>query len=91
MVPLMVTKDVFVVFKSLVKNQCKGKPCNFLPIKPLPPIFFPNFLICFVHLHVSNKFMVLLILIGARNFLVQKLEIRFPAHGVMDVLEIVYP
>jgi hypothetical protein len=40
MVPSMVTNDVFVVVKSLVKNQCKGKPCNFLPFSPLPLIFF---------------------------------------------------
>jgi hypothetical protein len=41
MVPSMLTKDVFVVVESLVKNQCKGKPCNFQPFGPLPPIIFP--------------------------------------------------
>jgi hypothetical protein len=87
----MVTKDVFVVFESLMKNQCKGKPCNFLPFKPLPPIFFPNFLICFVHFHVGSKFVVLSVLIRIGEALVQKLEIRFLAPGVMDVLGIVYP
>jgi hypothetical protein len=46
MVPSMVTKDVFVVVESLVKNQCKGKPCNFQPFGPLPPIFF-QFFDCF--------------------------------------------
>ncbi len=40
MVPSMVTKGVFVVVESLVKNQCKGKPCNFLPFILLPHIFF---------------------------------------------------
>jgi hypothetical protein len=35
--------------------------------------------------------MVLHILIGAREALVQKLEINFPTHGVMDVITIVYP
>jgi hypothetical protein len=39
-VPSMVTKDVFVVVESLVKNQCKGKPYNFLPFSLLPPICF---------------------------------------------------
>jgi hypothetical protein len=35
--------------------------------------------------------MVLHILIGAKETLVQKLEINFPTHGVMDALTIVYP
>jgi len=43
-VPFMVTNDVFVVVESLVKNQCKGKPCNFLPFIPLPPILFYFFI-----------------------------------------------
>jgi hypothetical protein len=34
---------------------------------------------------------VLFVLIGAGKNLVQKLEIRFPAHGVMDAFGIVYP
>jgi len=38
----MVTYDVFVVIESLVKNQCKGKPCNFL-LLAFYPIFFPIF------------------------------------------------
>jgi hypothetical protein len=87
----MVTKDVFVVVGTLVKNQCKGKPCNFHPFKPLPLIFFPNFLICFVHLQVGSKFVVLFVLIGVGKALVQKFEIRFLAPGVMDVFGIVYP
>ncbi len=40
MVPSMVTNDVFVVVESLVKNQCKSNPCNFLPFNTLPPMFF---------------------------------------------------
>jgi hypothetical protein len=36
MVPFMVIDDVFIVMKSLVKNQCKGKPCNFLFFSLLP-------------------------------------------------------
>jgi hypothetical protein len=35
--------------------------------------------------------MVMSILIGARKALIQKLEIDFPTHGVMDALGIVYP
>jgi hypothetical protein len=42
-VPSMVTKDVFVVVESLVKNQCKGKLYNFLTFSPFPPIFLPIF------------------------------------------------
>jgi len=34
---------------------------------------------------------VLSVLIGVREALVQELKIRFPAHGVMDALGIVYP
>jgi hypothetical protein len=41
MVPFMVIEAVFVVVESLVKNQCKGKPYNFLHFSPLPQIFFP--------------------------------------------------
>jgi hypothetical protein len=89
MVLSMVTKDVFVVVESLVKNQCKGKPCNFLLFIPLPPIFF--FLIDFFHFHVGSKFVVLSVLIGVGEALVQELGIRFIAHGVMDALAIVYP
>ncbi len=67
--PSMVTKDVFVVVEALVKNQCKCKPCNFLPFSPLPPIFFPNYLIFFFHLHVGNKFVVQFVLIrGWKSF-----------------------
>jgi hypothetical protein len=47
MVPFTVTKDVFFVSESLVKKQHKGKPYNFLPFKPLPPIFFPIFPVLF--------------------------------------------
>jgi hypothetical protein len=35
--------------------------------------------------------MVLFVFIGVRESFVQMLEIRFLAHGVMDVLGIVYP
>jgi hypothetical protein len=35
--------------------------------------------------------MVMSILIGVRKALIQKLEIYFPTHGVMDALGIVYP
>jgi hypothetical protein len=35
--------------------------------------------------------MVLFVFIGVRGVFVEKLEIRFLAHGVMDVLRIVYP
>jgi hypothetical protein len=90
MVPSMVTKDVFAIVESFVKNQCKGKPCNFIFFNPLAPNFFFQFLICFFHLHVGNKSMVLCVLIGVGEALVQKLEIKFPAHNVMDVLGIVY-
>jgi hypothetical protein len=48
------------------------------------------FLNIFFHFHASNKFVVLSILIGVGGALVQKLEIRFLAHGVMDVLGIMY-
>jgi hypothetical protein len=34
---------------------------------------------------------VLFVLIGVGEALVQELEIRFPAHGVMDALGIRYP
>jgi hypothetical protein len=64
---LMVTKDVFVVIESLVKNQCKGRPCNFLPFSPLPPIFSQIFI--FFHLRACNKFVVLSILIGVGKIL----------------------
>jgi hypothetical protein len=90
-VPFIVIENVFVVVESLVRNQCKGKSCNFLPFNPLPPIFFPIFLICFFHLHASRKFVVLFVLIGAGKVLIQDLEIRFPTHGVMNVLGILYP
>jgi hypothetical protein len=43
----------------------------------------------FFHFHAGNKF--LSILIGVGEVLVQDLEIRFPARGVMDELGIVYP
>ncbi len=62
--PSMVTKDVFVIVESLMKNQRKGKPWNFLPFRPLSPSFFPNSLICFFHLHVGSKFVVQYVLIG---------------------------
>jgi len=39
--PFMVIEDVFAIVESLVKNQCRGKPCNFLHFNLLPPIFFP--------------------------------------------------
>jgi hypothetical protein len=91
MVPIMVTYDVFVVIESLVKNQCKGKPCNFLLYNPLPPFFFFNSLIYSSHLHVSSWSMVFSILIGVGEALLQEFEIRFLAHGAMDVLGIVYP
>jgi len=84
-------RGFFNVVESLVKNQCKVKPCNFLHFNLLPPIFFSNSLICFLHLHASNKSMVMSILIGVRKALIQKLEIYFPTHGVMDALGIVYP
>ncbi len=86
----MVTKDAFTIVKSLVKNQCKDKPCNFLSIHPFALNFFSNSSI-FFHLHASSKFVVLYVLIKARKTLVQKLEIRFLTHGVMDVLGILYP
>jgi hypothetical protein len=70
MVFSIVIEDVFVVVESLVRNQCKGKSCNFLFFNPLPPIFFPIFLIFFSHLHAGRKFMVLFILIGAGKALV---------------------
>ncbi len=35
--------------------------------------------------------MVFFVLIGVGEALVQELEIRFPAHGVMDALGIMYP
>jgi hypothetical protein len=35
--------------------------------------------------------MVLSILIGVGEALIQELEIRFPAHGVLDALGIGYP
>jgi len=53
--PSMVIKDVFVLVESLVKNQCKGKPCNFLHFSPLPPIFFPIFFFTFMQV-VSSWF-----------------------------------
>jgi hypothetical protein len=44
MVPSMVTKGVLIVVESLVKNQCKGKLCNFLPFILLPlNVFFKYF------------------------------------------------
>jgi hypothetical protein len=91
MVLSMVIDDVFVVVESLVRNQCKGKSCNFLPFNLLSPNFFPIFFICFFHLHVGRKFMVLFVLIVVRKALVRNLEIRFPAHGVMNVFRIMYP
>jgi len=42
-VPSMVTQDVLVVVESLVKNQCKGKPYNFLPFIPLTQFFYFKF------------------------------------------------
>jgi hypothetical protein len=90
MVPSMVTKDVFVVVESFVKNQCKGKPYNFILFNLFALIFFFQFLICFFHLHVGNKSMVLRVLIGVGEALVQKLEIQFLAHNVMDAFGIVY-
>ncbi len=47
MVFSIVIEDVFVVVESLVRNQCKGKSCNFLFFNPLPPIFFSNFFFFF--------------------------------------------
>jgi hypothetical protein len=34
---------------------------------------------------------VRVVLVGASKNLVQKLETKFPTHGVMDVLKIMYP
>jgi hypothetical protein len=45
MVLSMVTKDAFAIVESFAKNQCKGKPYNFIPFNPLPPLFFSNFFI----------------------------------------------
>jgi hypothetical protein len=43
------------------------------------------------HLHANSKFVVVFFLMGVREVLVWKFEIKFPAHGVMDALGIVYP
>jgi len=68
--PFMVIEDVFVVVESLVKNQCKGKPYNFLPFSLLPPFFFQLFYSFFSPSCVGNKSMVLSVLIGVREALV---------------------
>jgi len=69
MVPSMVLEDVFFIVESLVKNQCKGEPYNFLPFNPLPH-FFSNYLIHFFHLRIGSKSVVLSILIGVGEALV---------------------
>ncbi len=86
----MVTYDVFVVIESLAKNQCKGTPCNFLTFNLLPH-FFSNFLIYSFHSHASSKSTVLFVLISVGEALIQKLEIKFLAHGAMDAFGIGYP
>ncbi len=54
MLPSMVTKDVFVIVESLVKNEYKGKPNNFF-LYALHPIFTPIHI--FFHGHASRKSM----------------------------------
>jgi hypothetical protein len=52
-VPSMVTNDVFVV-ESLVKNQCKGKPYNFIPFSLLPFFLKINFDFFFTFMQVVS-------------------------------------
>jgi hypothetical protein len=86
-VPSYVTKDVFVVVKSLVKNQCKG-------YKTFP---FSLSLLSFLFRYLSYLFpryvtpWCMCGLIGVVKSFIRKLKIRFPTHGVKDVFGIMYP
>ncbi len=85
--PSYVTKDVIIVIESLVKSQCKGNALKHFQI------FFVFFLlisfICLFPIFVSSWFLGGLV--GVAKKLMKVLEIRFPTHGVMNALGIVYP
>jgi len=86
----MVKKDALVVVESLVKNQCKSKPCNFFPIY-LPSTFLKKIDVFFVTFMQATSPWFVFVFIEFEEALIQKLETKFLAHGVMDVREIVYP
>ncbi len=79
------TKDVFAIVESLVKNQCKGNALKHFH-------FFVLLFVDFFHFIFSYlcKSMVFVCFAGATKKLME-LKIRFPTHGVMNVLGIVYP
>ncbi len=103
--PTFVIGFIFVVVESLVKNQCKGKLLKLHLLVYL--IFFFKFVeFCFIFMLLQglletwlqvwlSKVVLLLcnvdVLARAAKTLIQELETRFPAHGLMDVLGIVYP
>jgi hypothetical protein len=105
MMPTFVTEFIFVVVESLVKNQCEGKFLKFSLLACLI-IFFQFVKFCFIFtllqglleawLQVWLSRVVLLLcnvhaLVGAVETSVEELETRFPTHGVMYALGIVYP
>ncbi len=103
--PTFVIESIFDVVESLVKNQCKGKLLKLYLLACLIIIFqFVKFYFIFMLLQGLmeeclqiwlSKVVLLLCnvdaLVGATETLIQELETRFLAHGVMDALGIVYP
>jgi hypothetical protein len=86
----MVKKDVLVAVESLVKNQCKSKPCKFFPLY-ISSTFNKKFVVFLVtFMQVTSPWFVF-VFIEFEEALIQRLETKFLAHGVMDVHEIVYP
>ncbi len=55
MLPLFVTKYVFIVSVSLVKNQCKNKNLQLFTFQSSHP-FFPNFSSLWIFLDFSFSF-----------------------------------
>jgi hypothetical protein len=103
--PTFVSKSIFVIVESLVKNQCNSKFLKLYLLACLIVFFqFVKFYFTFMFLQGLleawlqiwlSKVVLLLCnvdaLAGVVETLIQELETRFPTHGVMDVLGIVYP
>ncbi len=86
----MVKKDVLVVDESLVENQCKSKPCNFFPFY-LSSTFSKKIVVFSVTFMQATSPWFVFVFIEFEEALIQNLETKFLAHGIMDVHEIVYP
>jgi hypothetical protein len=86
----MVKKDVLVVVESLVENQCKSKPRNFFPFY-LSSIFNKEIVVFLVTFMQATSPWFVFVFIEFEEALIQKLETKLLAHGIMDVHEILYP